>query len=86
MARLHRSGTSQNTQLRQVAVIQSMIADLERSAQILDTDIATLEERARIFDLSDAAYPILARRETIAALGLRLSTLNAATPNIAAAA
>ncbi|MDO9383331.1 MAG: hypothetical protein Q7T86_10765 [Hyphomicrobiaceae bacterium] len=80
MAKLHRLGISQETQLRQVAVIQGLMADLERTVQILSIDIATEEERVRVFDPSAPAYPILARTlrarrdnlcDTIAALGQR---------------
>ena len=63
-----------------------MIVDLDRTVQILDCDVAAEEERARVFDLSDSAYPILARtlaarrdnlRDTIAALERRLTTIKA---------
>lgn len=89
MAKLHYSGISQETRLRQVAVIPEMIADLERVAQILKIDISTEEERVRVFDTSDSAYPILARslrarrdnlHETIAALAQRLHAIGAAMP------
>lgn len=89
MAKLHRSETSRDMQLRQVAVIQGMIAQLERTVQILKIDIATEEERVRVFDPSSSAYPILARtlsarrdnlQETIAALDARLRTATASIP------
>jgi 2C-methyl-D-erythritol 2,4-cyclodiphosphate synthase len=66
-------------------VIRKMIAELDRSVQLLNCDITTEEERARISDRSHAAYPILARmltarrdnlRETITALERQLSKLD----------
>jgi hypothetical protein len=65
-------------ELRQISV---MLADLDRTLQILDCDIATEEERARVSNPSDAAYPMLARmltarrdrlKATVAALERRL--------------
>ena len=64
MARLHRSGISQETQSRRDALIQSMIRDLERAVQILGISISTEEERVRVFDRSEAAYPMVARAMT----------------------
>lgn len=61
MARLHRSGISQETQSRRAALVQGMIDDLERTVQILSIYISTEEERVRVFDRSVAAYPIIAR-------------------------
>jgi hypothetical protein len=61
-----------------------MIYDLDRSVQLLSSDIAIEEERTRISRRSDAAYSILARmmgarranlKDTIIALQKRLSTL-----------
>jgi hypothetical protein len=60
MAQLHHSGIDRETAL-QVATIQGIIGDLERTVQILNIDISTEEERVGIFDRSDPAYPILAR-------------------------
>jgi len=89
MAKLHRSGTAQETALRQAAVIRGMMHDLGRTIQFLDIDISTEEERGRIFDRSDPAYPILARTltarrdnliVTIADLAQRLRTITAAIP------
>jgi hypothetical protein len=65
VVKLHRSGTSQYAALRQVAVIQDLIGDLERIVQILNIDISTEEERVGIFDRSEPAYPILARTLTV---------------------
>ena len=61
MAKLHHSGNSQETALKQAAVIGGMLNDLDRTIQILDLDILTEEERVRVFDVCDRAYPILAR-------------------------
>jgi hypothetical protein len=61
-----------------------MIYDLDRSVQLLSSDIAIEEERTRTSRRSDAAYSILARmmgarranlKDTIIALQKRLSTL-----------
>jgi hypothetical protein len=49
------------TASRQAALIQSMIDDLERRAQILRVDICTEEERVRVFDRADPLYPTMAR-------------------------
>lgn len=84
MSKLHRSETPRDTPLQQVAVIQGMIFDLERTVQILNVDICTEEERVRIFDKSNPAYPVLAtsltaRRDnlnhTIALLARRLHAI-----------
>ena len=64
MAKLHHSGTAQETALRQAAVSRGMIDDLGRTIQILNIDISSEEERVRVFDRSDPAYPILARTLT----------------------
>ena len=69
---------------REAVQTRSLIADIGRIVQILDTDIAAEEEQARVFDPLQAEYPMLARtmaarrdnlRETIAALERRLSEL-----------
>jgi hypothetical protein len=76
---------TRETAQREAVKIRKMIADLDRSVQLLNCDITTEEERARISDRSDAAYPILARmltarrdnlRETITALERQLSKLD----------
>jgi len=91
MAKLHHSGNSQETALRQDGVIGGMLNDLCRTIQILDVDISTEEERARVFDVRDPAYPILARtlaarrdnlRVTVAALEQRLRMLVTTTPRM----
>lgn len=67
---------------REAAQTRSLIADINRIVQILDSDIAAEQEEARVFDPAQAGYPILARtlaarrdnlKETIAALERRLS-------------
>ena len=72
---------------REAVKIRKMIADLDRSVQLLNCDIAIEEERTGMFDRSDAAYPMLARmltarrdnlRETITALEKQLSKLDQA--------
>ncbi|SHI07086.1 hypothetical protein [Bradyrhizobium erythrophlei] len=72
------------TPSREAVQTRSLIADIGRIVQILDTDIAAEEEQARVFDPSQAEYPMLARTmaarrdnlwETIAALERRLSEL-----------
>jgi hypothetical protein len=71
---------------RELAQTRSLVADIDRIVQILDSDIAAEEEEARVFDPSQAEYPILARtlaarrdnlKETIAALERRLLDLPA---------
>jgi hypothetical protein len=76
--------THRATQLEAV-MIRKMICDLDRSVQLLSSDIGIDEERTRISNRSDAAYSILARmmgarrdnlKNTIVALQGRLSTLD----------
>jgi hypothetical protein len=95
MAKLHRSGTAQETALRQAAVIQGMINDLGRTIHILNIDILTEEERVLIFDRSDPAYPIIARTltarrdnlvVTVADLAERLRAITATIPAVPEAA
>jgi hypothetical protein len=80
----HRRHFGTATPSRELIQTRSLIADIGRIVQILDTDIAAEEEQARVFDPSQAEYPMLARtmaarrdnlRETIAALERRLSEL-----------
>lgn len=63
------------------AQIETLIASLNRSMELLSFDIEIEENRARVYDVSDPAYPSLARylrsrraklNETIAALRSRL--------------
>jgi hypothetical protein len=89
MAKLHRSGTAQERALRQAAVIQDVIGDLERTVRILNIDIYAEEERVGVLDRSEPAYPILARtltarrdnlNVTIAFLAQRLRAITMANP------
>jgi hypothetical protein len=66
---------------REDTVISKILADLVRTAQLIESDIVAEEERARISDRSDAKYSMLARslierrdniKMTIAALEGRL--------------
>jgi hypothetical protein len=66
---------------REDTVISKILADLVRTAQLIESDIVAEEERARISDRSDAKYSMLARslierrdniKTTIAALEARL--------------
>jgi hypothetical protein len=63
---------------------RSLIADIDRIVQIIDSDIVAEEENASVFDNSQAEYPMLARtlaarrdnlKGTIAALEKRLSDM-----------
>ena len=89
MAKLHRSETAHETALRQAAVIQGLMSDLERTVQILNVDISTEEERVGVFDTSDPTYSIGARiltarrnnlNVTIAFLEDRLRAISEAIP------
>ncbi len=89
MAKLHRSGNYDA--LRQVAVIRGMIADFDRTVQILKVDISTEEERVRMFEPTAPDYPMLARTlrarldnllATIHGLQQRLAETAAAVPQI----
>jgi hypothetical protein len=72
--------------VKEVWQTRTLIADIERIVQILNSDIAAEEEQARIFDPSQVEYPMVARalaarrdnlRGTIAALEQRLVNLPA---------
>jgi hypothetical protein len=71
---------------REALRARSLIADIDRVVQILDSDIAAEEEKAGVFNRSQAEYPMLARtlaarrdnlKGTIAALEKRLSDMPA---------
>ena len=47
---------------RETVQTRSLIADIARIVQILDSNIAAEEEQARVFDPSQAEYPILQDR------------------------
>jgi hypothetical protein len=69
---------------REALQTRTLIADIYRVVQILDSDIAAEEQQAGLFDRCQAEYPMLARtlaarrdnlKGTIAALEKRLSDL-----------
>jgi hypothetical protein len=64
------------TSLKELAQIKTLITTLSRSVDLLSWDIDAEEERSRLRDLSDPAYPILAR--TLRARRDNLSTTIAA--------
>jgi hypothetical protein len=82
----HQRHFDQGNRSREALKTQTLVADIERVVQILDSDISAEEEQARVSDRSQAEYPMLARtlaarrdnlRETLAALKKRLSGLPA---------
>jgi hypothetical protein len=84
MRQQHHFDTRKAAQLEAIK-IRKMIYDLDRSVQLLSSDIGIEEERTRISNRSDAAYSILARmmgarrdnlKDTIVALEKRLATLD----------
>jgi hypothetical protein len=50
-----------NVGLSEAARISALISDLQRTDQIIEADIAREEAEAGRFELSSAAYPIIAR-------------------------
>jgi ABC-type transporter Mla subunit MlaD len=84
MKHQHHFGSTNVIALREVARIGAFIGDLDRRAQLLDSDIAAAQESARVFNPFDAAYPVLARtlaarrdnlKATVATLEKRLASL-----------
>lgn len=80
----HQRHFERETPSREAVQTRSLISDIDRVVQILNSDIAAEEEQARVFDPSQARYPMLARklaarrdnlRGTIAVLEKRLSDL-----------
>ena len=65
--------------LREMTQIETLIANLRRSIELLSSDIDGEETRARIRDVADPAYPILARHLRIrrANLGTTIAALQA---------
>jgi hypothetical protein len=70
------------TASREAVQTRTLIADLDRIVEIINSDIAAQEEQAPEFDRSQAEYPMLARslaarrdnlRRTIATLQQRLA-------------
>jgi hypothetical protein len=57
----HQRHFESSTGPREVLQIAELIADLDRTVQMLNSDIAAEEERARVFERSEPEYPILAR-------------------------
>ena len=47
---------------QEMSRIETLVASLNRSVEILNADIETEEERARVTDVSDPIYPIVARQ------------------------
>ena len=79
---------SENAQ-RANAQIRTLVARLNRAAEIFDNDIKAEEDRACIHDRSDPAYPMFARawlarrnnlRTTIAELEKRIETIETMVP------
>jgi hypothetical protein len=69
---------------REALQTRSLIADIDRVVQIIESEIAAEEEQAGVFNRSQAEYPMLARalaarrdnlRDTITALEQRLANL-----------
>jgi septation ring formation regulator EzrA len=74
--------------LREARQTRTLIADINRIVQILNSDITAEEQQAGVFDTSQAEYPLLVRtlatrrdnlKETIAALEKRLAGLQIRT-------
>ncbi|WP_051346244.1 hypothetical protein [Bradyrhizobium sp. th.b2] len=74
--------TARANAIREVAVVNKIVADLIRTLEMIESDIAAEEERVSISDRSDPKYPILARslierrnniKMTIAALEQRIT-------------
>ena len=74
------------TPSREAMQTRTLIADIDRVVQILNSDIAAEEEQAGVFDRSLAEYPMVARtlaarrdnlKGTIAALERRLADIPA---------
>ena len=61
--------------------IATLISDLRRSVDILSADIEHTEARAGVRDVSDAAYPVLARslRKRRENIGATIASLEAVT-------
>jgi hypothetical protein len=83
-ARMNKARTTMKhlqTSLREMAQINTLIINLTRSVELLNFDIDAVEEHALVRDVSEPAYPILARHlrirrenltETITALRARV--------------
>ena len=80
----HRRHFEYRNRSREAMQTRSLIADIDRVVQIIDSDIVAEEENASVFDKSQVEYPMLARtlaarrdnlKGTIAALEKRLSDM-----------
>ncbi len=89
MDKLRHNETKNETVLRETCVTMRMVADLERTIQLLDSDIAAEEQRTQVFDIFDPLYSMLARtlvarrdnvNVTVATLSLRLRAFSGANP------
>jgi hypothetical protein len=86
-AMIHKLHFGSATPAREALQTKTLIADISRIVQILDSDIAAEEEHARVYDRSQVEYPMLARTmaarrdnllNTISALEQRLAKLDQA--------
>jgi hypothetical protein len=57
----HHCEITQDTALRQAALLRSIIREFERTFQILPIDIFTEEKHLPVFDKADPQYSVLAR-------------------------
>jgi hypothetical protein len=87
MKHLRQYKTGSEAASREAVKIRTLIADLGRIVQILNSDIAAEEEQTGVFDRSQLEYPLFATtlavrrdhlRKTIAALEQRLATSRSA--------
>jgi hypothetical protein len=78
MANPYQLKTLRNTVAADSRRIATLISDLSRTVEVLTVDIEH-EERARVNDVSDLAYPMLARsqRERRENLRMTISSLEA---------
>ncbi|MGF6309088.1 hypothetical protein ABIB82_002859 [Bradyrhizobium sp. i1.8.4] len=74
--------TARASEIRQVAAVSKILADLVGTLELIESDIAAEEKRVSISDRSDPKYPMLARslierrdniKMTIAALEQRIT-------------
>ena len=89
MKKQRHSETTSAREVREAKVIGIMLDDLNRTIQLLDSDIAAEEARTQVFDIFDPLYSMLARtlvarrdnlNVTVAALAQRFRAITAATP------
>jgi hypothetical protein len=79
MANPYQLKTLRNTVAADSRRIATLIGDLSRTVEVLTVDIEHEEKRARVNDVSDLAYPVLARslRERRENLRVTISSLAA---------